>query len=84
IKSPVTSTPASRTVSSSAPSGGDTSLGEIKQLIEGQIKLISAQNQQISLLTGEIEALKRKVSSGSQDQSERIRQLELELEEVRS
>lgn len=87
IKSPVSSAPASRTVSSSAAgpsSGGDGSLAEIKTLLEGQTKLISAQSQQIGLLTAEVEALKRKVSSGSQDQSERIRQLELELEEARS
>ena len=63
--------------SSSAPSGGDPSFTELKQLIVGQTK-------QIGLLTAEVEALKRKVSSGSQDQSERIRQLELELEEARS
>ncbi|KAK2935667.1 hypothetical protein FoTM2_003610 [Fusarium oxysporum f. sp. vasinfectum] len=69
---------------SSAPSGSDSSLAEIKQLIEGQTKLINSQSQQITLLTAEVEALKRKVSSGSQDQSERIRQLELELEEARS
>ncbi|RSL97910.1 hypothetical protein CDV31_012809 [Fusarium ambrosium] len=90
IKSPVSSAPASRTVSSSAapaaPSSGsgDGSLAEIKSLLEGQTKLISAQSQQIGHLTAEVEALKRKVSSGSQDQSERIRQLELELEEARS
>ncbi|KAJ4170100.1 Coronin-like protein crn1 [Fusarium falciforme] len=88
IKSPVSSAPASRTVSSSAApapsSGGDSSLAEIKSLLEGQTKLISAQSQQIGLLAAEVEALKRKVSSGSQDQSERIRQLELELEEARS
>ncbi|RSL65602.1 hypothetical protein CEP54_004104 [Fusarium duplospermum] len=88
IKSPVSSAPASRTVSSSAApapsSGGDGSLAEIKSLLEGQTKLISAQSQQIGHLAAEVEALKRKVSSGSQDQSERIRQLELELEEARS
>ncbi|KAJ4309677.1 Coronin-like protein crn1 [Fusarium piperis] len=87
IKSPVSSAPPSRTVSSSAAapgSGGDSSLAEIKSLLEGQTKLISAQSQQIGLLAAEVEALKRKVSSGSQDQSERIRQLELELEEARS
>ncbi|KAM5351432.1 hypothetical protein ACJ41O_004155 [Fusarium nematophilum] len=81
---PVTSAPASRSVSSSAPGGGDNALAEIKQLLESQTKLISAQKDQLSLLTAEVEALKRKVSSGSQDQSERIRQLELELEEARS
>ncbi|RGP68238.1 putative coronin [Fusarium longipes] len=78
VKTPTTpafSAPAAS--SSSAPSGGDSSFAEIKQLLEGQTK-------QIGLLTAEVEALKRKVSTGSLDQSERIRQLELELEEARS
>ncbi|KAF4991190.1 hypothetical protein FGRMN_7995 [Fusarium graminum] len=84
---PAPSSSASRAAPSSAPSGGesgDSSLAEIKELLQGQTKLISSQIQQISLLTSEVEALKRKVSSGSLDQSERIRQLELELEEARS
>ncbi|KAF5024001.1 hypothetical protein F66182_3947 [Fusarium sp. NRRL 66182] len=81
---PTISTPASRVVSSSAPSSDNSGFAEIKQLIEGQTKLINSQSQQLDLLTAEIEALKRKVSTGSQDQSERIRQLELELEEARS
>ncbi|KAF4945665.1 hypothetical protein FSARC_14398 [Fusarium sarcochroum] len=81
---PTTSSSAPRATSSSAPSSGDSSFTEIKQLIEGQTKLINSQSQQIGLLTAEVEALKRKVSTGSQDQSERIRQLELELEEARS
>lgn len=80
---PPPTSPAPRAISS-ALSGSDSSLAEIKQLIEGQSKLINSQSQQITLLTAEVEALKRKVSSGSQDQSERIRQLELELEEARS
>ncbi|SPJ84268.1 probable coronin [Fusarium torulosum] len=83
--SPVSSGPAaSSSTSRAAPSSSDSSLAEIKSLLEGQTKLISSQVQQISLLTSEVEALKRKVSSGSLDQSERIRQLELELEEARS
>ncbi|CAJ0553689.1 hypothetical protein HG530_003334 [Fusarium avenaceum] len=82
---PVSSGPAaSSSTSRAAPSNNDSSLAEIKSLLEGQTKLISSQVQQISLLTSEVEALKRKVSSGSLDQSERIRQLELELEEARS
>jgi coronin-1B/1C/6 len=74
---PAFSAPAAASSSPSAPGSGDPSFAEIKQLIVGQTK-------QIGLLTAEVEALKRKVSSGSQDQSERIRQLELELEEARS
>lgn len=70
----------------------EASLEQIKQLIEAQTKIITAQGGQlqkqseaISQLTGEVETLKKRVvSAGSQDQSERIRQLELELEEARS
>lgn len=80
---PAVTSPASRNAFSSSP-GVESSLADIKQLLESQTKLITAQNQQIGILTSEVESLKRKVSSGSQDQSERIRQLELELEESRS
>ena len=74
------STPTSAT----SGEGVEASLHQIRQLIEGQTKVISAQNDKISQLVSEVESLKKKVSSGSQDQSERIRQLELELEEARS
>lgn len=67
-----------------ASSDAATSLSEIKDMIENQTKIISAQNDQIGLLTSEVESLKKRLGSGSQDQSERIRQLELELEEARS
>ncbi|KAL6690492.1 hypothetical protein J3F84DRAFT_389487 [Trichoderma pleuroticola] len=79
---PVSSVPAP----TPAPASSDptTSLSEIKELIENQTKVISAQNDQIGLLTSEVESLKKRLGSGSQDQSERIRQLELELEEARS
>ena len=72
--------------SSATPSGAgvETSLNQIKELIENQTKVISAQNDKIGLLTNEVESLKKKLNTGSQDQSERIRQLELELEEARS
>lgn len=69
----------------------EASLEQIKQLIEAQTKIITAQgdkleaqNDAIGQLAGEVETLKKRVVSGSQDQSERIRQLELELEEARS
>jgi coronin-1B/1C/6 len=69
----------------------EASLEQIKQLIEAQTKVITAQGEKITAqgdamahLTGEVETLKKRVVSGSQDQSERIRQLELELEEARS
>ena len=67
------------------------SLEQIKHLLEMQTKIITAQgdklnaqNEAIGILAGEVEALKKRVVSGSQEQSERIRQLELELEEARS
>ncbi|KAJ6446498.1 peptidoglycan binding domain-containing protein [Purpureocillium lavendulum] len=73
------------TPSSSGGAGVESSLDQIKQLIENQTRIISAQNDKIGQLAAEVEALKKKMTSaGSQDQSERIRQLELELEEARS
>lgn len=92
IKSPQASSSfAPRSTSVSAPtassSGGssvETSLEQIKQLLEAQSKIISSQSDKIGLLTSEVDQLKKRVGSGSQDQSERIRQLELELEEARS
>ncbi|KAL1899746.1 Coronin-like protein crn1 [Ceratocystis pirilliformis] len=63
---------------SSSPVSNDV-LIEIKKLIEVQTTKIEA-------LTREVELLKRKVEgpAGAQDQSERIRHLELELEAARS
>ena len=81
-------TPAKTPTGASTPvsAGVETSLEQIKQMIESQTRVITAQNDKIGSLTAEVESLKRKIgtSSGSQDQSERIRQLELELEEARS
>lgn len=94
VISPVTSTPkisaaATPTVSSNTSkngggSGVESSLDQIKQLLETQTKMISSQGEQINYLTTEVEGLKKRVGSGSQDQSERVRQLELELESLRS
>ncbi|KAK2600290.1 Coronin-like protein crn1 [Conoideocrella luteorostrata] len=82
---PTTSAPASAPRSSTPSAGVEASLDQIKQLLENQTKIITAQNDKISHLVGEVEYLKKKVNTpGSQDQSERIRQLELELEEARS
>lgn len=61
-----------------------TALDQIKVLLETQTKMLSAQSQHIERLTAEVDSLKKRVGSGSPDQSERIRQLELELEELRS
>ncbi|KAI8958970.1 DUF1900-domain-containing protein [Daldinia sp. FL1419] len=82
---PVTAAPVS--ASSNSPTAGpgvETTLEQIKQLIETQTKMISVQGQKINHLTDEVDSLKKRVGSGSQDQVERIRQLELELEELRS
>jgi len=80
--SPVAAMPTPAAASS--PVSTESSLDQIKHLIENQTKIISAQNDKIGQLASEVDALKKKVGSGSQDQSERIRQLELELEEARS
>jgi coronin-1B/1C/6 len=69
----------------------EASLEQIKQLLEQQVKVIGVQNEKlaaqtqiIARLTAEVETLKKRVGAAPQDQSERIRQLELELEAARS
>lgn len=62
----------------------ESSLQQIKNLLEAQTKTITAQSEKIGKLAQEVDTLKMKVGSGAQDQSERIRQLELELEAARS
>ncbi|KAH6627633.1 hypothetical protein F5144DRAFT_576451 [Chaetomium tenue] len=84
--------PAASSTAAAPPSPAvEASLGEIKQLIEQQGKVITEQSEKITTqtqiitrLASEVETLKKRVGSGSQDQSERIRQLELELEAARS
>jgi coronin-1B/1C/6 len=74
-------------VGNSAPGGSsavEASLKEIKDLLLSQTKTISAQSEKIAHLTQEVDSLKMRVGSSGSDQSERIRQLELELEEARS
>jgi coronin-1B/1C/6 len=83
IRSPAASATPTQT-SASVQGGVETSLDQIKSLIENQTKVITAQNDKISQLASEVDSLKKKLGSGSQEQSERIRQLELELEEARS
>ncbi len=86
IKLPTSEPPP--TTSAPAPGSGgpvvQTALDQIKVLLETQTKMLSAQSQHIERLTAEVDSLKKRVGSGSPDQSERIRQLELELEELRS
>jgi coronin-1B/1C/6 len=71
-------------VSSSGSGSVESSLLQIKNLLEAQTKTITAQSEKIGQLAQEVDTLKMKVGSGVQDQSERIRQLELELEAARS
>ena len=52
--------------------------------MSAQSDKISAQNNIIGQLVGEVDTLKRRIGSGNQEQIERIRQLELELEAARS
>ncbi|KAI1313533.1 hypothetical protein F5Y03DRAFT_336926 [Xylaria venustula] len=84
---PTSTTSAPAPTESPNGSGGpvvETALDQIKVLLETQTKMLSAQSQHIERLTAEVDSLKKRVGSGSPDQSERIRQLELELEEMRS
>lgn len=74
-----TTGPTSTTTSAPSKASGagvEESLEQIKKVLEQQTTMIAS-------LTGEVESLKKRLGSGSQDQSERIRQLELELESLR-
>jgi len=97
VKSPLAESPVvSRAEASPAPGPAmstalEHSLEEIKQLLAHQSVIIGAQSDKISnqtqiinQLAGEVDTLKKKVGSGSQEQAERIRQLELELEAAKS
>lgn len=61
-----------------------SSLADIKSLLEAQTLTINNQSEQIGKLTLEVDTLKTRIGSGSHDQSQRIRQLELELEAAKS
>jgi coronin-1B/1C/6 len=66
-------------------SGVESSLHQIMAILEKQTKTIATQSDKISQLMVEVDALKMRVGgSNNRDQSERIRQLELELEAARS
>ncbi|KAK1462373.1 PH domain-containing protein [Colletotrichum melonis] len=88
VKSPPAQQSPVKPASANSPASSthiESSLDQIRQMLEQQTKLIGKQNDKISKLSDEVEGLKRKVNAGgSQDQSERIRQLELELEAARS
>ncbi|KAF2248277.1 DUF1900-domain-containing protein [Trematosphaeria pertusa] len=82
---PTASTPAPS--ASGAAAGLKDYLADIKDTLHHQNQIMSDQSDQIALLMREVSQLKVKlVSSGSSDREkdERIRQLELELEEARS
>ncbi|KAF2845533.1 actin-binding protein-like protein [Plenodomus tracheiphilus IPT5] len=79
--------------SASAPSSGGPAgalrdaLGDIKSQLEHQNKVMSDQSDQIAVLVREVSNLKSKLGSqgpSDREKDERIRQLELELEEARS
>lgn len=90
-----TPAPAAAPAASSTPSAGGPAsalrdaLGDIKAQLEHQNKVMADQSDQIALLIREVTQLKAKAGAQTQDPSsrekdERIRQLELELEEARS
>ena len=76
----------SPTAASSSSGNGsvESSLQQIKNMVEAQTRTITAQSEKITKLAQEVDLLKAKVGSGSEGQSERIRELELELESARS
>lgn len=78
-------TAAPRTADSTS-SNVESSLEQIKAMLEAQTRTITAQSEKIGMLAREVDSLKMQVGSGgaTNDQSERIRQLELELEAARS
>jgi len=61
-------------------------LSDLKTMLEAQNKALADQSQQIAALTKEVSLLKTKVGDQGNDRAkdERIRELELELEEARS
>ena len=66
----------------SAASGPiETSLEQIKSLLEEQNRTILAQSDRIGQLTADVDSLK---TGSSRDKDERIRQLERQLEQSRS
>lgn len=60
------------------------SMGEMKELVERMTKTMAVQNDKFERLAEEVDTMKRNVSGGSSEQSERIKQLEAELEAAKS
>lgn len=80
-----TTAPAAGTAAGAA-AGIKDHLSDIKATLEQQNRVLSDQSDQIALLMREVSTLKTKLGSQNSDREkdERIRQLELELEEARS
>jgi coronin-1B/1C/6 len=84
--SAVSTTPSQPVTAASATSGIKDFLHDIKATLEQQNKVLADQSDQIALLMREVSTLKAKIGSQGSDREkdERIRELELELEEARS
>ncbi|PVI04420.1 actin-binding protein-like protein [Periconia macrospinosa] len=86
---PATSTPTTTSAPTSSVSGAAAGLkdvlSDIKGTLERQNQVMSDQSDQIALLMREVGQLKAKLNQSSdREKDERIRELELELEEARS
>ena len=87
VKSPVEKSALWAASPSSSKNVVESSLQQITRLLEQQNAVINAQSEKIGLLTAEMDHLKTRVGDGgksSTDKDERIRMLELELEQSRS
>jgi coronin-1B/1C/6 len=71
-------------IASTSSSSVEASLQQIMSILENQTNKIATQSEKISQLMAEVDTLKMRVGTSNQDQSERIRQLELELEAAKS
>jgi coronin-1B/1C/6 len=76
ISAPTTSSELNSGPAASVEAG----LAELKSTVESQVKIIAAQAAKIGELGEEIVSLNNRVTSAVQEQTERMRQLELELE----
>jgi coronin-1B/1C/6 len=81
-----TSVPSGTSAGSAAAAGIKDYLQDLKSILVAQNKTMSDQSEQIASLTKEVGLLKAKIGEQRSDREkdERIRQLELELEEARS
>lgn len=77
------STSAPAPAAAAAPAAAPALPGSVTDALGKLTQLVEAQNSKIDGLTAEVDSLKKRLLVTS-DQSERIRQLELELEEARS